>query len=465
MKKHYLGQLQIEANVPNSDILNEFINVTVDFAIICPQCGPERQKLKKNGHDTKLQGKPQVFHCKRCKKSFFAHTSWVFKEFTNLILEQVMDCLFVKKLSPKSVADKFKVSQSLISRIQYSCSQLLEKKIEYYRSELKTLSEYENIPVDLLSAIWWDETYFKINGVYYCLIVIINAFGKVLGYKFGKSRKDYDYMSILDPIKDSLPEIPIFICDGNSTYESVVKQLNKEAYLIQHIHSHPWNEVKLHHFLPLESEKKFEQYTLSIPYDAFKRKKRVNGYALKRISTVKPSTHFKGQRGRPKGSKDRKQRAKYGSKSEKKTQSKPKKRGRPNLKESGHKISFLPKRRNNSWKIKILSRGSKRKEANFPETRRISKILTTTYNVMGGSYIQSNLIESKNAIIKRLIKKIGLKNVYQFDYLLGTHLYANGDIIKLPWESNGLNVNFSSNLGFTNMLSMFIPNKEQIKVI
>ena len=104
MKQHYLGQLQIEANVPDKDIINEFINVAVDFEIICPQCGPKKHKIKKNGHDTKLEGDPQVFYCYRCKKHFFPHTSWIFKEFTNLILEDVMNSLFVDNLSPKSVS-------------------------------------------------------------------------------------------------------------------------------------------------------------------------------------------------------------------------------------------------------------------------------------------------------------------------------------------------------------------------
>jgi len=148
MNKHYLGQLQIEANVPNKDLLNEFINVTVDFEIICPQCGPKNQKIKKNGHDVKAEGRPQFFYCHNCEDSFYPHTSWIFKEFTTLILEDVMECLFIDNLSSKAVAKKFNISQSLVSKIQYSCFNLLKGKIEYYRLEANKLSEIKNIPLD-----------------------------------------------------------------------------------------------------------------------------------------------------------------------------------------------------------------------------------------------------------------------------------------------------------------------------
>ena len=104
MNKHYLGQLHIEANVPDKSMINEFINITVDFEIICPHCGQKEYKIKKNGHDTKLEDKFQVFYCYKCSKHFFPHISWIFKEFTSLVLEDVMESLFKDNLSPKSIS-------------------------------------------------------------------------------------------------------------------------------------------------------------------------------------------------------------------------------------------------------------------------------------------------------------------------------------------------------------------------
>ena len=62
MPKPYLGKLLIEANVPNHKIINDFINFTATFEILCPNCGLKNKKIKKNGHDVKLKGSPQIFY-------------------------------------------------------------------------------------------------------------------------------------------------------------------------------------------------------------------------------------------------------------------------------------------------------------------------------------------------------------------------------------------------------------------
>ena len=92
-------------------------------------------------------------------------------------------------------------------------------------------------------------------------------------------------------------------------------------------------------------------------------------------------------------------------------------------------------------------------------------MLTKAYSAMGGGFIQSNLIEAKNSIVKRLIKNIGLNTVYQYDYLLGTHSLARGDIDECYWENSVLEMNFKSNLGFDQMLNFFNLDKKEIRVI
>ena len=244
MTKPYLGKLLIEANVPNHEIINDFINLTVTFEILCPKCDPKGINIKKNGHDIKLKNNPQIFYCKICKKCFFSHTSWVFKEFTGLVVEQVMEDLFVEGICPKAISKKLNISSSLVTNIRYHCFNVLKRKIDLIRSEANLGKKMTELPLLTQSGIWWDETFFKINGQTYFLILIINALGRVLAYKFSKSRTVIDYTSMLLPIIDKLPEIPVFICDGNPTYEGVVKSLNKNCFLIQHIHSHPWDQVK-----------------------------------------------------------------------------------------------------------------------------------------------------------------------------------------------------------------------------
>ena len=261
MQKPYLGKLLIEANVPNHEIINDLINLTATFEILCPKCGPNNRNIKKNGHDVKLKEQPQIYFCKNCKKSFFAHTSWIFNEFTTLVIDKVINGLFIDNISPKSISKMLGISSSLVSKIRYQCFNLLKQKVSIIRSEAKNEKKFQNLPLVRQSGIWWDETFFKVNGSSYFLILIINALGEVLGYKFSKTRNETDYLSILVPIMDCIPETPIFICDGNPTYESVVKSLKRKAFLIQHIHSKPWKNAKLHLFEPNEKDQLITQTT------------------------------------------------------------------------------------------------------------------------------------------------------------------------------------------------------------
>ncbi|MHA1169745.1 MAG: hypothetical protein ACTSRU_18100, partial [Candidatus Hodarchaeales archaeon] len=58
--------------------LEECFKGIVEFPVYCPECGPEHAKIKKNGRDNNHADHPQLFYCKRCRKSFYIHTSWVF---------------------------------------------------------------------------------------------------------------------------------------------------------------------------------------------------------------------------------------------------------------------------------------------------------------------------------------------------------------------------------------------------
>ena len=113
----------------------------------------------------------------------------------------------------------------------------------------------------------------------------------------------------------------------------------------------------------------------------------------------------------------------------------------------------------------MISSISKIKDTDCPEINIISKMLTRTYSVTRGGFIQSNLIESKNSIVKRLINNIVLKSVYQYDHLLGTHYLARSDMDKCYWENFILEMKFNSELGFDQMLNFFNPDRKEIKVI
>ena len=464
MTKPYLGKLLIEANVPNHEIINDLINLTATFEILCPNCGPKNRNIKKNGHDVKLKERPQIYFCKSCKIHFFSHTSYIFSEFSGLVIEKVLDDLFVEGITPKAISKKYNISSSLVTNIRYHCFNILKRKIELIRSESNFGKKLTNLPLVTQSGIWWDETFFKINGQTFFLILIIDALGNVLAYKFAKSRNVIDYTDLLFPILDKLPEIPIFICDGAPAYEGIIKSLNITCFLIQHIHSHPWNQVKLHRFIFEDNSPNIEQTTIILPYDAFKRDKPVEIFAATKIVQHKENNLIKKQRGRKKGSKDKRKRKKYGTRRVGVLEDDKKKRGRKNLETVGSKLTFNPDPYKNGWDIKLLSNVSKKHNIKNPDLENLKIILNVTFEIMNGGSIQSNLIESKNSVIKRYLKPLGLKNVYQADYLVGATFYARGDMEKCPWSEDLTNYPIRTSLGFNNMLMFFSPDKSKIEV-
>jgi len=464
MQKPYLGTLQIEANVPNLEIINDFINLTVTFEILCPNCGPDNINIKKNGHDKKLKEEPQVYVCNICKKYFFPHTSWIFSNFSDLVVEEIMNDLFIEGISPKAISKKLHVSPSFVTNIRYQSFNILKRKIDLIRLRSDFGKKLTDLPIVTQSGIWWDETFFKINGHTYFLILIIDALGRVLAYKFAKSRTVKDYTSMLKPILDKLPEIPVFICDGASTYEGVIKSLNKSCFLIQHIHSHPWNQVKLHRFIFSENSSNIEQTTIILPYDAFMRDEAVEIFSATKTVQYQEDNIIKRRRGRKKGSKDKKKRKKYGTRKVGVLENDKKKRGRKSLETFGAKLTFNPDPYKNGWDVKLLSNASKKHNLKTPDLGNLKTILNVTFEIMNGGAIQSNLIESKNSLIKRYLKSIGLKNVYQADYLLGANLYARGDMEECPWNEDITNYSVRNSLGFNNMLMFFTPDKSKIEV-
>ena len=94
MTKTYHARLRLEASVPENPIIEPFLKGFVEFEVLCPKCGPKRKNHKKNGFDRNHSKKPQLFNCNRCFSSFYAHTSWLFSQLSEVLLERIVTDLF-----------------------------------------------------------------------------------------------------------------------------------------------------------------------------------------------------------------------------------------------------------------------------------------------------------------------------------------------------------------------------------
>ena len=465
MTKHYHGHMRIEANVPEKPLLNELMNLTVEFPILCPQCGLNFTNLKKNGHDRKVQGHPQVFKCKTCKSHFYPHTSWLFKEFTEIIIERALKYLYVDKYSASAVSELCGTSKSTISKLQHHCTELIEYKLAKVKTKTDELLECVKLTTARQNTIWWDETFIRINNQNYCLILIINGLGEVLAYSFSKTRKAEDYVSLLTPLQESLPKPLVIITDGFRAYESVCKQLNCEVYLIQHIHSHPWEDAKLHHFLPDEKAKDIHQTSVLIGFDAFTKEEKQSGLVLARIHKYKDPIISKQTRGRPKGKKDTKKRASYGSLKNTKEKREKKKRGPKTLKSNGIQFTFDPKNKDSGWNIKIQQNRLNSPKSTEELINEIKLLLNVTSDVMEGGYILSNYIESINRLIKTYIPDRGIKTISQAETLFKSHLLGSNRISSRQKTYSKIKTTFRSSWGFIQAFQFIKIDKTKITVV
>jgi hypothetical protein len=142
-----------------------------------------------------------------------------------------------------------------------------------------------------------------------------------------------------------------------------------------------------------------------------------------------------------------------------------KQRGRKNLEDKGDKISFCPDPYKSGWNLKLTKNVSKKQNLINPDLKVISNLLNVTFDIMDGGTIQFNFIESKNSVVKRNLSKFGLKNVYQYDYLLGANLFASGDMDECYWNKNITGSSFNNFFGFSKMLTLFQPDITKIEVV
>jgi len=321
-----------------------------------------------------------------------------------------------------------------------------------------------NLSVPLEDAIYWDETFFRIGQTSWALILLIDAQGRPLAWKFSQKRDVRVYQELLQTIKPKLPLVPIFIGDGWNAYQKTCLKLNRECFLIEHLHSRPWRFVRLHHFQLDPKTRGTIQNSIEIPYNSFTQNQPLTGHAIQRKHKFKdPKTPPKKQ-GRPLGVKDKQKRH---SKHFPKTpvlKRDLKKRGRKSIRQNGRGFQFHPKPFPIGWQIQWMDLDSKTPQLSTPITIEIELLLDLTYKVMNGRSIQSNRIESKNRMIKDITPKRGFKNPNQLRQYIDSHLRFWSNTIELLNLKSPPILPLKPSTGFTRLFAFFQPRIDAIQI-
>ena len=422
MTQSYHARFRLEASVSENPIIEPFLKGSAEVEILCPKCGPNRRKIKKNGPDRNHREKPELFYCNRHHCSFYVHTSWIFLQLSSVLLERIVYDLFEERLTPKAVVTVHKVSPSLISMIRHHFREALEQKLAILAKRRKRLQQETQLPVPLEWAVWWDETFFTLGNTSWCLILLVNARGEPLGWKFSRTRKTEDYLALIYAVRDKLPSLIIFVGNAWTAYQKTCEKLKEECFLIEHVHSHPWDKVRLHHFCPTENKDTIHQTSLEMPYRSFVTNQPVEGRAYTRTHKSYDLNVPKRRCGRPKGSKDHQKRRPRHALKPKARKSLKQRRGRKSLMKHGRRFCFHPHPVSVGWNIQWLSPPLKESSLQNSSVEELELLLDITYKLMGGGVIQSNRIEGVNREIKAIISDRGLKSPAQVNGIIDDHL-------------------------------------------
>ena len=358
--------------------------------IKCPLCGS--RMVSTNGTRSRKDGRVEAFICKnpKCKneghktpKQFILTTSYEFKKQIFNKLERLYEDLLKDGAKSKTIAKKYKVSPSQISKLRAAFVEALDK--------LEGLDKLVKVPQPD-RTICIDETFLKIEGTPIYLIVATGyKTHKILGLKVSKTRKEKDMREVFDEAEQNTKKrISNVISDGWGATQTMIKNLGRKITHIIHKHKKPYKKVVARHYIYTKTHR--ITLEIGIKNDMFKKRgKRVFYYEIFK----EPLNPFiSNKRGRPKGSKNKKK--------NKKKSVKTKNRGRRGL----LKVFYNGKR----GYVKV---DPYRMTLKFSKTMdpKIISVLKELFELFFRKTIQNNVGEGSNSVLQSLLKLCGPKTI------------------------------------------------------
>lgn len=356
--------------------------------IKCPLCGS--WMVSSNGTRPRKDGRVEAFICKNpnCKngdrktpKQFILTTSYEFKRLIFNKLKSLYEDLLKEGAKSKTIAKKYKVSPSQISKLRAVFVEALDK-LEGLDNLVKTPQPDRTICMD--------ETFLKIQGT---SIYIIIATGykthKFLGLKVSKTRKEENMREVFDEAEQNTKKaISNVISDGWGATQKMTKNLGREITHVIHKHKKPYKKVVARHYFYTKTHR--ITLEIGVKNDIFKKKSKRAFYYTISKTPLNPSQEKK--RGRPKGSKNKRK--------SKKKSIPPKKRGRKGL----FKVFYKGKR----GYVKV---DPYRITLKFSKTMhpKIVTVLKEFFELFVRKTIQNNVGEGSNSVLQSLLKLCGPK--------------------------------------------------------
>lgn len=385
-------------------------SINLPFKVECPnQREPEDfHDIAKNGHAVKTQARSQQYYCKSCHRYFYANTSRFFIQFETKIKQRIEQHLMNGNLKNFDLAKLCNWSISGAGRILDKILEDIGEKAPELRETLGKIH---------VRIVFMDETFLKIHGKTWYLIMAISETGIILGAELREHRDQETLIRMMHKIEAHLDtSIPIFATDGLSTYKGVALALHHDLIHIRHIHAPPYGRIEIDAIKLLAVPGKVEVTTISTMNDIFHH----GGVFLARVqkkthSTLNPPPK---KRGRKRGGKNRPKEVIKAEKVQK--EQNPGKRGRLKKMNDNPVLVFKVDKRNGC----IQPWGEGGQDA--------ANILTSLYHVFGEKCITTNPIEKEFSAFKILICFRGRRSLARWQRLVRGYCWIRNNpfIIK-----------------------------------
>ena len=358
----------------------------IHFPLRCPGQQPHERvhHVVKNGHDTSVKGQPQQYICETCGASFYAHTSAFFRALFGNLKRLLKRALRGGHLDLRELAARFDLSSSAASRLLAALLRHLDAMGE--------LKRYKELPRDG-KVLFADETFLKIQGEQWYIVVFQNEHGKVLDAFVTKDRSAGVMLPRFRKVMARMKRgVSIIVSDDFPAYQGTVLALKTDIIHVRCVHKPPYGRVIID---AVRWEGNIAHYTTTATIsDVLKARNTFLARVTKHNKKIKTPG---AKRGHPKGTKNRPRAVVAAERREKAAQPDPdaRKSGRKNYTRSGivHVFHYDPKR------------GAV--EPWGGSDRGVADVFTQLLAIFATKCITTNLEERFFSLLKRLIHFCG----------------------------------------------------------
>jgi transposase-like protein len=392
------GTVQFRLDGSSGEHSEENSFISFDFPIVCPRCRTQPARLEKVGREAKIKGRPQRYHCQVCGRYFMAHTSafWLLQR--DEFIARLLQTRYTEARSFKSLCREYQLSTGQLARLLQAFwkAVLVDacrlEQLEHQWLGLSTEACHQ------IRTIWVDETFIKIQGQTWYLIVAVDKIGRVIHHRLLDNRSENALCLFWDELTEKCPHIQLIVTDGISGYERMCKNQKQRLFHIQHIHKDDRRQVQVTQY----------DYDWERGLHSMKQVGMTNDGLLTNESTLvhyiekeEKDRTVKRPKGRLKGRKDSKPRKKradqpqVGPPTGEMSPSPPQKRGRKNVFRDGRPYVLDSLTLNGGLGVVSLQYGTnKSKDSPFGAVFQVFTLIMVAAQTFPGVHITSNRIET-----------------------------------------------------------------------